>query len=110
MTAPFHAELAFRDHLCIRPSLFDRLQPPGEIGVVPEGCFPYRRHKPEAIQCTARVEMHGGGIDHLFTASFHAKVLYRFDRADTHATIEAALESLAAGREKIACPAVEADT
>src|SRR5690348_66597 len=110
MMAPFHAELAFGDHLCIRPPLFDRLQPPGEIGIVAEGRFPYRRHETEAIQCIAGVEMHGGGIDHLFAASFHAKVLHRFDRADTHAAIEAALKSFAAGGEKIAGPAVEADT
>src|SRR5258708_22168286 len=102
MLSPLHAKRSFGQHLCIRPSVLDGMQPPGEILIVADRYLPDPRHPAKPVQSMAPVEVHRGGVYHLLAARFFPKVSYRLDGAHAKTAAEASLKALATGCQKIA--------
>src|SRR5258708_4874031 len=109
MLSPLHAKRSFGKHLCVRPSVLDAMQPPGEILIVADRYLPDSRHPAKSVQSMALVEVHRGGIHHLFAARLFSQVSYGLNRAHAKTAVEPTLKALATGCQKIARPTVEAD-
>src|SRR5260370_18684088 len=109
MLSPLQAKRSFGKHLCVRPSVLDGMQPPGEILIVADRSLPAPRHPAKSVQSMALVEVRRGGIHHLLAPRFFSKISYRLDGAHAKTAVEASLKALATGCQKIASPPVEAD-
>src|ERR1700685_2472000 len=110
MYPPVQPERTFGHYLGIRPSVVYCLQPVGQVFVVADRYLPDACYPAETVESVAAVEVHRGGIHHLFAADHLPQVANGFNRAYAHAAVESALKAVAPRCEKIAGPAVEADT